>query len=49
MDILGWYREPFSDGDEGGDAAVIRFVAIRTTREEEVAVNLVRILLESLL
>jgi hypothetical protein len=42
-DILGWYREPFSDGDEGGDAAVIRFVTIRTTREEEFAVNLVRV------
>jgi hypothetical protein len=48
-DELGWYREPLSDGDEGGDAAVVRFVAVGTSREEEVAVDFVHVGLKLLL
>jgi hypothetical protein len=49
LDELGRYREPLSDGDEGGDTSVVWFVAVGTPREEEVAVNLVRVSLELLL
>jgi hypothetical protein len=46
LDELGRYREPLSDGDEGGDAAIIRFVAVGAAREEEITVDFVRVGLE---
>jgi hypothetical protein len=48
-DELGRYREPSSDGDEGGDASVVGFIAVWAAGEEEVPVDLFRISLELLL
>jgi hypothetical protein len=46
LDELGWYGEPFSDGDEGADMSIVQFVAVRAAGEEEFAVDLVRVGLE---
>jgi hypothetical protein len=48
-DILGIGKVPFTDRDLCGDPTFIWLVTVRTAREEEVAVDLVCILLEPLL
>jgi len=49
FDELGGYEEPFSDGDEGGDVSIVRFVAVGATWEKEFVVDLFHVLLELLL
>jgi hypothetical protein len=45
-DELSWYGEPLSDGDECGDASIVRFVTVGAAWKEEFTVDLVRIGLE---